>query len=64
MTSWCPQPLVGRMSARHVGKPAANRVEAYLDEQFPDERLHEIYPSMKFVDTTKCRNPHQKSLNG
>ena len=44
---------VGRMSARHVGKPAANRVEAYLDEQFPDERLHEIYPSMKFVDTTK-----------
>lgn len=44
---------VGRLSARHVGKPAANRVEAYLDEQFPDERLHEIYPSMKFIDTTK-----------
>ena len=41
---------VGRMSSRHTGKPAANRVEHFLDDHFPDERLHEIYPSMKFVD--------------
>lgn len=40
---------VGRMSARYAGEPAANALEQFLDDHYPDERLQKIYPNMVFV---------------
>ena len=36
-----------RSDARSEGIPAANALDAFLDERFPDERMARIYPNMK-----------------
>lgn len=41
---------VWRMSVRHEGGKANNYIEEKLDEWYPDEKLHEIFPSMQFVE--------------
>lgn len=40
---------VWRMSCRHNDIPASNSIEEFLDEQYPDDLLQKIYPSMVFV---------------
>lgn len=40
-----------RYSVRQTEKKeAGNRMERYLDEHFPDERIKQIYPHVKIVD--------------
>lgn len=39
---------VGRMTQRRNGVPAINRIEAFLDAHYPDERLQKIYPNMVY----------------
>ncbi len=39
-----------RMGRRHVDIPAANAVEVFLDERYPDSRLKERYRNMKALD--------------
>lgn len=39
-----------RMQQRENGAPATNVVEQFLDEQYPDDYLHQRYQNMKFVD--------------
>ena len=36
-----------RSDARSEGIPAANALDVFLDERFPDERMARIYPNMK-----------------
>ena len=36
-----------RMDERYRGLEASNAVEVYLDEHYPDERMHQIYPNMR-----------------
>lgn len=37
-----------RYTARYQEKPASNRLEEYLDEAFPDEKMEKIYPYARF----------------
>lgn len=39
-----------RMNEREKGKPAANRIEVFLDNHFPDERMHKIYANSRDVE--------------
>ena len=39
-----------RKTERHYDIPAANVIDEYLDEHFPDELLDFIYPNMKYAD--------------
>ncbi|HNY20756.1 MAG TPA: putative ABC transporter permease [Treponemataceae bacterium] len=41
---------VRRWSDRSAGKPSSNRVEAFLDDRYPDEFMGVTYPNMTFVD--------------
>lgn len=41
---------LGRMHARRQGMPPSNRVEAFLDRTYPDERLQTYYPSMRYLN--------------
>ena len=39
-----------RMNEREVGKAPSNSVEVFLDEHFPDERMHSIYANSRDVE--------------
>lgn len=39
-----------RFGERVQGIPAENAVEAWIDEEFPDERMEEIYPNAKITE--------------
>lgn len=39
-----------RMNQRHEGAPAAGRMDAFLDQNYPDERLRQRYPNMGVLD--------------
>lgn len=39
-----------RMNEREKGKPAANSIEVFLDNHFPDERMHKIYANSRDVE--------------
>ncbi len=41
-----------RMNERKEGLEPSNRIEIYLDEHFPDERMHKIYANSKPVKET------------
>jgi len=41
---------VWRWSDRVHGKPSSNRLEAFLDQQFPDERMESVYANMSFSE--------------
>lgn len=49
----------GRMTERYHGEPPGNRVEVWLDEHFPDEKMEEIFPNLLFVEGDQ-RIPLQK----
>lgn len=36
----------------HSAEPASNIIETYMDENWPDERMRERFPNMKFVHGT------------
>lgn len=41
---------LARYSERQAGNGAVqSRLERYLDQHFPDEKMKEIYPNAKFV---------------
>ncbi|SHJ68772.1 putative ABC transporter permease [Parasporobacterium paucivorans] len=40
---------VDRMGKRGSGVPAGNKIDRFLDEHYPDERLKEIFTSVKFI---------------
>ncbi|SHI65754.1 putative ABC transporter permease [Parasporobacterium paucivorans] len=40
---------INRMEERESGIPAENKIEKYLDEHYPDEKLKEIFTSVKFI---------------
>lgn len=44
---------VNRMKERHFNLPPNNRIEKIMDRYYPDERLKEIYTSVKFVEYKK-----------
>lgn len=39
-----------RWTQRREGKAAQNRIEAYLDRHYPDERMEKIFSNLEFVD--------------
>ena len=39
-----------RMNEREIGKAPSNAVEVYLDNHFPDERMHRIYANSREVN--------------
>ena len=39
-----------RMTERLRGQPAENAVESWLDEQFPNETMEELFPNLLLVD--------------
>lgn len=46
MTGAC----VMRWAQRHEGRKANNRVEAYFDEHYPDDKMERIFSNLKFMD--------------
>lgn len=42
---------LGRMDRRRQGEPPANRVEVLLDDRYPDSRLEQRFPSMRYYGT-------------
>lgn len=40
-----------RMDRRRQGVPPSNRVEVFLDRSYPDQRLEQQYPSMRYYGT-------------
>ena len=40
---------VGRWASRLQEMPAQNRLEQYMDDHYPNERMQKIYANMKFV---------------
>ena len=38
------------MNEREVGKAPSNSFEVFLDEHFPDERMHSIYANSRDVE--------------
>lgn len=42
---------LGRMDRRRQGEPPSNRVEAFLDQSYPDARLERQFPSMRYYGT-------------
>lgn len=38
---------LGRMDERQQGSPPSNRVEAFLDSRYPDQRLERMFPNMR-----------------
>lgn len=42
---------LARMDRRRQGQEPANRVEVFLDERYPDQRLEQQYPSMRYRRT-------------
>ncbi|MGI6269552.1 MAG: putative ABC transporter permease [Candidatus Howiella sp.] len=40
---------VARMTGRRAGNPPNSRIELFLDQHFPDERLQKIYPNMVYT---------------
>jgi uncharacterized membrane protein len=42
---------VSRWAGRLSGNPAKSDIEVWLDERYPDEKLREIYPNMRFMET-------------
>ena len=46
MTGAC----VLRWTQRRAGEPAENRVEAYLDANYGDEKMERIFSNLKFVN--------------
>lgn len=42
---------LGRYTERNTGKEKAeNKIEEFLDDHFPDERMERIYPNAKVVE--------------
>lgn len=42
---------LGRYTERNTGKKKAeNKIEEFLDDHFPDERMERIYPNAKVVE--------------
>lgn len=39
-----------RWAERRTGEPASNKLEAYFDEYYPDERMASIFTNLEFVD--------------
>lgn len=52
---------VTRWSSRQQGAPATNVVEEFLDENYPNELLAEIYPSMQLAGGTDEEEPEQET---
>jgi uncharacterized membrane protein len=48
---------VSRWSHRAAGEPASNAVALFLDEHYPDAKMHEIYPHMRFVRGSQIIQP-------
>ena len=44
---------LGRYSERAQGIPAKNQAESWIDEQFPDQKMEQIYPNAKMTGTKK-----------
>lgn len=44
-----------RWAERREDKPASNRLEAYFDECYPDERMEKIFTNLEFVDERDAR---------
>lgn len=44
---------LGRYSERAQGIPAQNQAESWIDEQFPDQKMEQIYPNAKMTGTKK-----------
>lgn len=44
---------LGRYSERVQGIPAKNQAESWIDEQFPDQKMEQIYPNAKMTGTKK-----------
>ena len=42
---------LGRYSERAQGIPAKNQAECWIDEQFPDRKMEQIYPNAKMTGT-------------
>lgn len=47
---------LGRMDQRRQGEPPANGVEVFLDRRYPDRRLEERFPSMRYYGTGPAGN--------
>lgn len=46
---------LGRWNQRQLGHPPANRVEAFLDQRYPDQRMYENYSTLTFVGTDEAK---------
>ena len=44
---------LARYGERAQGIPAKNEIEVWLDTEFPDERMDQIYPNAKTMDEWK-----------
>lgn len=53
---------VHRMSERHAGMPADNRIEEMIDKKYPDQRMNRIYTNMEFVGKPlEKKNPFKRN---
>ena len=46
---------LGRMNQRQQGAEAGNAVEAFLDRQYPDQKLHRIFTNLTYIGTDEAR---------
>ncbi len=46
---------LGRMDRRNSGVPAANAVEVFLDEHYPDEVLQGTFSNLRYIGSDKAR---------
>ncbi len=52
---------VDRQSQRRIGLPPKNSLQVFLDKQYPDQMLEDIFPSMKVVETAAApASPERK----
>ncbi|MDO5602072.1 MAG: putative ABC transporter permease [Oscillospiraceae bacterium] len=48
---------VGRWEQRVKGFPPSTAIGEYLDEHYPDQRMHDIFPGMNFLPPKKGEEP-------
>ncbi len=46
---------LGRMNQRQRGVPAANRVEIFLDNRYPTQKLQRIFTNLTYIGTEEAR---------
>ena len=55
---------VARMTERRSGEPPNSRMESFLDQRFPDERLQKIYPNMVYTSPPLAEGAPSSSPEG